>query len=184
MLTPVVNVGSRAIAIPADVRPADAIVVLGAGMRGDGELSSESLERFFYGVVLYKRGLAPILIVSGPPQGGSRAEASVRADLAVALGIPAAAIGQMPDVNTTRDEAYRCAELLSASGHKHVLLVTEPLHIRRATRVFEAAGLRVSPAPSDNFALNAAAPMERLYAFKSLAVQVAALIYYRMSGFI
>src|SRR4051812_43569822 len=43
--------------------PADAIVVLGAGAAPDGTLSDQSLRRLVGGLVLFRRGLAPRVIL-------------------------------------------------------------------------------------------------------------------------
>jgi uncharacterized SAM-binding protein YcdF (DUF218 family) len=109
----------------------------------------------------------------------------VRSELAVQLGVPATAILQIVDVNTTRDEALRTSDLLLKQGiSKRILLVTEPLHLRRAKAVFEASGLSVYPAPSDNFPAIAQTATERVLLLKSLVFQSAGLIYYRIAGFI
>src|SRR6516225_5243286 len=63
--TPLWNAAGRRLAVKPVLEPADAIVVLGGGVRG-GELGAESLRRTIYGIELYKRGLAPILVFSGP----------------------------------------------------------------------------------------------------------------------
>ena len=153
-------------------------------MLADETLSNQSMRRLMHGLVLFKSGLAPWLIVSGPRQGSDRSEAAVRSDIAVRLGVPAAAILQMENVNTTRDEAFTAAGLLSGRNLNRVLLVTEPLHMRRSKGVFEAAGMKVFPAPSDNFAAAGLGPVERLLLLKDLAVQSAGLLYYRLAGFI
>src|SRR5688572_30077501 len=65
-LTPLANVAARAFEIPPTIKPASAIVVLGAGLNGDGELSNESLRRAVKGISLYTKRLAPVIVFSGP----------------------------------------------------------------------------------------------------------------------
>src|SRR5215471_14719356 len=66
-MTPATNFIGRRLAVMAnDIQPADAIIVLGAGVMGNGALDSESMRRAIAGIRFYKRGLAPILVLSGP----------------------------------------------------------------------------------------------------------------------
>lgn len=48
--TPLTGVVYRALAVEAELRPADAIVVLGADVTSEGELTGNSLRRTVYGV--------------------------------------------------------------------------------------------------------------------------------------
>jgi uncharacterized SAM-binding protein YcdF (DUF218 family) len=184
--TPIVNMLSRAVTVQAVLAPSDAIVILGSGLMSDGTLNYSSLGRLVFGMRLYKQGLAPLLILSGPPRANTAPESTVRAEIATELGIPASAILEMRDVNTTRDEAQETATLLAGAGKtsKHVLLVTDSLHMLRSKMVFEAAGLHVSPAPSDDFPAIARAPQDRLILLMDLVMHSAGLVYYRLAGFI
>ena len=184
ILTPAVNVASRLLADQPDIRQSDAIVVLASGLMNDGTLNAESMERFIYGLGLYKQGLAPLLILSGPPRDRTEPESTVRAKLAVQFGVPASAILELPHVLTTRDEALDTAVLMKQRNIRNVLLVTEPLHMRRARRIFEAVGLSVAPAPSNRFPETAASPEDRLLLLQTLLTQGAGLAYYHLAGFI
>src|SRR5262245_24841683 len=88
ILTPAVNIASRPFLTRSDIRPSDAILVLGAEIKTDGSLSYESQQRLLYGIRLYKNGLAPIFIVSGPGRPETAPESTVRAKIAVELGVP------------------------------------------------------------------------------------------------
>ena len=184
--TPVVNIAGRAYSVEPDLKPAGAIVVLGSGILKDGSLTYESQQRLLLGMRLYKEGLAPILVLSGPPKTGNSTapESTVRARIAVELGIPESKIFELKEVRTTRDEAQQTARLLAPFVARHVLLVTESMHMRRAKAVFEAAGFVVSPAPSDNFAAIAQSPIQRLILFENLLMHSAGLAYYRLAGYI
>ena len=74
--TPLANVVSYWMAPSRALVPAEAIVVLGRGGVNDrGELNGASLFGLMEGVDLYRRGLAPLLLVSGSPGPGSRTHA-------------------------------------------------------------------------------------------------------------
>jgi uncharacterized SAM-binding protein YcdF (DUF218 family) len=52
----------------------------------------------------------------------------------------------------THDNARRSVPILKAAGITHAILVTDVSHMRRARALFEAAGMPVTPAPTDYFA--------------------------------
>src|SRR5215467_6835193 len=84
-MTPLSNaIGSRFAVTSDHLQPADAIVVLGAGLLRNGTLETESMRRTIAGIQFYKRGLAPILVLSGTgrPGGPEPTEAAARAKLA------------------------------------------------------------------------------------------------------
>jgi len=184
ILTPAVNIASRPFLTRSDIRPSDAILVLGAEIKTDGSLSYESQQRLLYGIRLYKNGLAPIFIVSGPGRPETAPESTVRAKIAVELGVPSESILEINTARTTREEAQQTARLLTARHLNQVLLVTDALHMLRSKLIFEAAGINVSPAPSDGFPQYASSAEDRLLLLRSLLMHCAGLVYYRVAGYI
>lgn len=185
-LTPLSNaVGQRVALTSGELQQADAIVVLGAGVMPTGVLTDESMRRFITGVELFKRGMAPVLVVSGTgrPDAPVPTEAAVRAKLAETMGIPPAAILLEANVNSTREESIRISRTLLARNAIRVLLVTESLHMRRSKLVFERAGLQVQPAVSADYPAVLISPGERLWLTTRIAEEVAGLIYYRLAGY-
>ena len=184
--TPLWNVIGGYVAPRPDLRPADAIVVLGAGMLPDGSLGNESLRRTMHGLELYKRGLAPILVLSGPPyqRFSSPSEAEVRKQIAMRMEIPADRILVVSNVLTTRDESQEISAALGKLHAKTVLLVTEPLHMPRAVGLFQRAGLETFAAPSDNFPQIAVSPEARLLLMWRVLMQLGGMAYYRVVGYI
>ena len=183
-LTPLVNIASRFVTVESDLKPCDAIVVLASSLMRDGTLTSGSTQRLLFGIRLFKQGLAPILVLSGPPRENTAPESTVRARIAEEMGVPPSAILEISNVRTTREEAQQIAAALSNRKLTRVLLVTESLHMLRSKMVFEAEGLNVSAAPSDSFPLIARSPEERLLLLGELFMHSAGLIYYRLAGFI
>ena len=117
------------------LHPADAILVLG------GE--SREGDRVQHAVKLFKRGLAPLLVLSGTPMGFRTHEAEVMRQHAEFLGVPPARILSVKhDSDSTREEAGVVVPILKRRGLKEVILVTSNYHTARAKRIFErAAGL-------------------------------------------
>ena len=174
----------RRSAVTEEPRPADAIVVLGAGAAKDGSLSDQSLRRLVGGLALYHRGLAPRLIVMGPGYEGSPVEAEIRAALARDLGVPASAIVVEGRGLTTRHEAALAAARLKEAGGHRVLLVTGTLHMLRARLLFERAGLEVVPAPVVDVSPAVTRPEARLDLARLIFQEAVGRLYYRMLGYL
>jgi uncharacterized SAM-binding protein YcdF (DUF218 family) len=178
-LTPIVNYASAHFAIKPVVKPSGAIVVLGGGVWNGGMLSDESLRRTVHGIELYKTKLAPLIVFSGP-----EGEAEIRTELALTMGIPQNAIIKNDTSNTTREESIDISEILESRDVHSILLVTESLHMRRALYLFQRTGLEVYPVPSDNFTEAATSTGRRFELAARIVEESAALIYYRIAGYI
>jgi uncharacterized SAM-binding protein YcdF (DUF218 family) len=181
--TPLPNTLNRWAGVPAQVKPAAAIVVLGAGLAGNGVLSDLSLRRALYGIKLYHEGFAPLLVFSGPSNGSSLEEAQVRADMARLFGVPPTAIMTEATAQTTRQEAARMLALLQPMGIQHILLVTSYEHMARSQRLFQNVGFTVQPAPVDDLSY-ADRPEPRLRLMRQVAQEFLARAYYRFAGYL
>ncbi|MBI3809480.1 MAG: YdcF family protein [Nitrospirae bacterium] len=128
----------RALIVEDELHPADAILVLGGETRqGD---------RVAHAVKLYKRGLAPLLVVSGTPMGFRTHEAEVMRQHAEYLGVPSGRILAVKhNADSTREEADVLVPVLQKRGAKEVILVTSNSHTARAKRIFEKAAGPVGP---------------------------------------
>lgn len=128
----------------APAGPVDAIVVLGAPIGADGQLSPLAEERVRAGVRLWEMGAAPVICVVGGhcPKGceDSAAEREGMARRVRALGVPEAALRVDRQSTSTWTNALRAAELLHPEGRRRVWLVTQPFHLRRARFYFRRAG--------------------------------------------
>jgi uncharacterized SAM-binding protein YcdF (DUF218 family) len=163
------------------IEPADAIVVLGAGILSNGTLSGQSVERALYGMRLHRRGLAPLLVFTGERATERRpSEPAVRAALASELGFAGPAVLTV-SASTTREEAAGVAALLRPRGVRRILLVTESLHLVRAGGVFEQAGLEVLPAPADRIP-SESSPEARLALAREILQEALARLLYRWQG--
>jgi uncharacterized SAM-binding protein YcdF (DUF218 family) len=181
--TPLPNVVGHRIASPPRLAPADAIVVLGASLQGD-MLGCTSLRETLHGIRLYRRGLAPLLVLSGSSQTEGPSEAEIRAELAREQGVRPEAILLVSDARTTREEAMRVQARIGASGARRILLVTDSQHMRRAQGVFERAGFDVLAAPVDDIPLDASGPEGRLLLTRWILEEWAARVYYRVAGYL
>jgi uncharacterized SAM-binding protein YcdF (DUF218 family) len=106
----------------------------------------------WHGARLYHAGKAPRVIVSGGTDArrDDRPEAQAMQVFLRDLGVPASALLLEDRSINTRENARYTAALLQPRGQRHVLLVTSALHMRRAVALFEAEGLKVTPAATDH----------------------------------
>ena len=122
---------------------ADAIVVLGGDWKG----------RIDRAVELYRRGVAPRLVVSGGrPVGPELTEARYLAELAVRRGVPRGALLLEERSYSTWTNALQVRELARELGLRRLVVVTSDWHSRRARWTFQRVlgpdGVRVLSAPS------------------------------------
>lgn len=135
---------------PAAVRGAQAIVILGGGMREAPEYGgyapdAATLERLRYGAWLARHDHLPVL-VSGGAVYRKVAEATVMHDvLQNEFGV-AVRWTEAGSLDTAQN-AQRSADILLPEGHRRIVLVTDRLHMGRARAEFEAAGFAVVAAP-------------------------------------
>ncbi len=182
--TPLPNILSRWLGTPSRLEPAEAIVVLGSGVSADGKLRDSSLRRTVHGVLLYRRGLAPLLVFFGPPHEGGPAEGEIRAEIARELGISPGAIVTEADARTTREEAVRGRAILGKRGVRKILLVTDTHHMPRARTLFEQAGFEVLAAPAEGLSNRDFSPEGRLRLMRRILGEIVALLYYRIAGYL
>lgn len=127
---------------------ADAIVVLGAYVRPNGEASPALRNRALHAAGLYKRGLASHIITTGGLGDNPPAEAVVSADVLKEQGIAASAISSEITSTSTWENAANAAQICRENGWTRVIIVSEPFHLWRATRNFQKQGLIAYPSPS------------------------------------
>jgi len=183
--TPLVNVVSYWMAPSRALAPAEAIVVLGrGGVNERGELNGASLFGLMEGVDLYRRGLAPLLLVSGSPSGTHGTEVERRADVSRECGIPDQAILTMTSARTTHDEAQGARTILGPRGVRRVILVTDGQAMGRAMALFERAGFDVIPSYGAPVLQWGGTPEARLGVMKRVVIEAAASLYYRLAGYL
>jgi uncharacterized SAM-binding protein YcdF (DUF218 family) len=84
------------------------------------------------------------------PTPGYPAEGEVGRNFAIGSGIPASAVLYESTSRTTWQNLTNARELLAPVGIQTVLLVSDPLHMRRAMAMADSIGLRAAPAPTSS----------------------------------
>ena len=137
-------------------RPVGAIVVLGAAQYV-GRPSPVLRARLDHAITLWRRDLAPLLIVTGGTgTGDTTSEAAVSQRYAVRRGVPVARILLETEGRTTSQSMESVATMMKARGRRDVLLVSDPFHMLRLTILARRHGLEpyASPTPTSPITAN------------------------------
>jgi uncharacterized SAM-binding protein YcdF (DUF218 family) len=128
--------------------PADAAVVLGAAVWSSG-VSPVFRERINHGIDLYKAGKVHKLIFTGG-QGnpGEPTESSAARDYALQSGVPLQDILIEQKSHTTYENILYAKQIADTNAIKKVLIVSDPLHMKRAVLMAEDVGLKAEPSPT------------------------------------
>ncbi len=135
-------------------RPVGAIVVLGAAQYV-GRPSPVLRARLDHAITLWRRNLAPTMIVTGGTgQGDTTSEAAVSQRYAIRHGVPATSILLETEGRTTSESMAGVAALMGPRNRRDVLLVSDPFHMLRLTILARRHGLvpYASPTPTSPIA--------------------------------
>jgi uncharacterized SAM-binding protein YcdF (DUF218 family) len=123
-------------------RPADAIIVLGAGW--ERPLRQPKLvyrNRLRYGQDLYERGLAEHIIVTEQSPA-----AEIACEYLVSRGVPEDAIRVEKRSTTTWENLRFAQEIMRANGWRTAIVVSDGFHLPRCLRMCDDLGLRAEGA--------------------------------------
>ncbi|MFN2493894.1 MAG: YdcF family protein [Pyrinomonadaceae bacterium] len=127
---------------------ADAAIVLGAAVWSD-EVSPVFRERINHAIQLYRTGKVRKIIFTGG-QGNKRelTEAAAARAYAIKNGVPPGDILLEDKSHTTYENVVNAKQLADANGLKKVLIVSDPLHMKRAVAMAHDIGLEAYPSPT------------------------------------
>ena len=149
--------------------PADAAVVLGAAVWG-AEVSPVFRERINHGVDLYRKGrVRKLIFTGGRGNDGEPTESAAARRYAMRGGVPAADILIEEQSHNTYENLLNAKRLADARGLRTVLIVSDPLHMKRAVSMARDVGLEAEPSPT---------PSTRYRGLRSQAGQLAYETYY------
>jgi len=129
-------------------RAADAIVVLGAAQYV-GRPSPVLRARLDHALALWRRGLAPRLILTGGTGvGDTTSEAAVGRSYAIKRGVPDSAIYTENIGRTTSQSLREVAAFMRAHGHNRAILVSDPFHMLRLSVLARRMGMEPMTSPT------------------------------------
>ena len=117
---------------------ADCVLVLGAGLRPNGEPSDMLADRLKTAVALYEAGAAPCILMSGDHSREDYDEVGAMMEYAENAGVPAEAIAPDYAGFSTYESIYRARDIYSA---KKIVIVTQEYHLYRALYIAGALGV-------------------------------------------
>jgi uncharacterized SAM-binding protein YcdF (DUF218 family) len=125
---------------------ADAIGVFGAA-EYDGRPSPVYRARLDHALVLYHRGIAPMIITLGGNGGDQYNEGAVGREYLITMGVPESAIIAETQSRNTEESGRRIAVIAHANGLRRLVIVSDGTHLFRIHEICAAEGLDVLTSP-------------------------------------
>ena len=133
-----------------EARRADVIIILGCAV-WPGERPSPSLEaRVQHGIVLYQRGMADYLVLSGGVGRYPPAEAEVMRRLAVSHGVPEQSLILDTESRSTIESIQLAGSTMQEHDWNTAIIVSDPFHIYRALMMARDEGIHAWGSPALN----------------------------------
>ena len=127
---------------------ADAAIILGAAVWGN-ELSPVFRERVNHAINLYRSGrVRKLIFTGGRGNQGEPAESLAASQYARQSGVPAGDILIEDRSHTTYENLLHAKGVADDHGLKTVLIVSDPLHMKRAMVMARDMGLEAYPSPT------------------------------------
>jgi uncharacterized SAM-binding protein YcdF (DUF218 family) len=146
-----------------DAKVSDAIIVLGAA-QFDGRPSRILAARLDHAIDLYKKGIAPKIVVTGGNQPGDRfTEASASARYLHEHGVPESAILRETQGHSSWQSLAAAARFLKEEDRTHVVLVSDPYHSARIDDIAREVGLHPVSSPTRTSPIKGAGEWRRMF---------------------
>ena len=181
-VTPLVELWARFLAGNQWDAKGRVLIVLSGSALDQGILGENTYGRCVYTVMAYREGGIDHIILTGTGSKGVPTAALMR-DFLVAHQIPESKIIVEGDSTSTLENARNVAPIAAALDGQKVLL-TSDLHMFRAIKVFQKAGILVRPRPFPEALKRAARWRGRWPVFFDLAEETGKIVYYRWNGWI
>ncbi len=130
----------------AQLEDVDCILVLGCGVKSDGQPSDMLHDRLRRSMELYDLGAAPKLLMSGDHGQTDYNEVSAMKAFAVDAGAPSADVFMDHAGFSTYESIYRAKEIFQA---EKIIIVSQEYHLYRAIYIAQSLGLEAYGVHSD-----------------------------------
>ncbi len=126
----------------------DVAIILGAGTYGD-EVSPVFRERINHGIWLYENGFVDYLIFTGGVgEGNEKSDALVAKEYAVSKSVPSEVIFIEEKSTITEENLEYAKEIMDDNSLKDAIIVSDPLHMKRAMLMAEDYGIKACSSPT------------------------------------
>lgn len=135
------SISSKKIISPekiTEINNADCIIILGCGVKFNGQPSMMLADRLERGIDLYKQGVAPKIIMSGDHGQIEYDEVNTMKQFAIDKNIPSEDVFMDHAGFSTYESMYRAKEIFKA---KSVVIVSQEYHLYRAIYIAEKLGI-------------------------------------------
>jgi vancomycin permeability regulator SanA len=161
-----------------EARPAQAIVVFGAAQY-NGRPSPVLRARLDHATDLWRRKVAPVIVVTGGSQPGDRfTEATASANYLIGRGVPDSKILREVSGHSSWQSLAAVKAFLDDRHIDHVVLVSDPFHSYRIRAMAEELGLEGNVSPTRTSPIAGAGALPH-FARETLAVSVGRVIGFR-----
>lgn len=144
LLVPVGAVGQIVLTAQLDDRtPTQALVVLDPAARTWGDPAPILEARLEHAAALYREGVAPVILVTGPHRGAAASTAALER-----AGVPARDIVALETGSDTLGSLQVVATVLRGLGWSSATLVTDPPHAARAAATASGFGIDAHVSPT------------------------------------
>ena len=158
-------------------RPAQAVIVLGAA-QFDGRPSAVLRARLDHAADLYRRKIAPTIVVTGGKADGDRfTESAASANYLHTKGVPDGAILREATGRTSWQSLAASARFLQDRGIREVVLVSDPFHAARIAGIASELGLEAATSPTRT------SPIKGMSEFRHMMTEAGQVGVARVIGF-
>jgi uncharacterized SAM-binding protein YcdF (DUF218 family) len=158
-------------------RRAQAVIVLGAAQY-DGRPSAVLRARLDHAADLYRRRIAPLVVVTGGKADGDRfTESQAGANYLHAKGVPDDAILREATGRTSWQSLAASSRFLRERGITDVVLVSDPFHAARIRGIATELGLEAATSPTRT------SPIKGLSEFRHMVTETVQVGIGRVIGF-
>jgi uncharacterized SAM-binding protein YcdF (DUF218 family) len=152
----------------------DAIVVFGAA-EYDGRPSPVFRARLDHALMLYRHGIAPLLITLGGDGGDEHSEGSVGRTYLMGQGVAENVIIVETESRNTEESAERVAVIARANALRRLVIVSDGSHLFRIHAICAAEGLDVLTSPRPRVSVEGNASQ-----FQRIAHEIASYTLWRL----
>ncbi len=158
-----------------NARPADVIIVLGAGLRPDGRPGPALTRRSLQAADLWREGIARnVICTGGQAESFPRSEADACREILRIQGLPQSAILLEDKSRSTEENALFSTQLMAEHGWTSAVLVSDSYHMLRAGWLFTQQDVEAyaSPVPAERIHHRRSYPHSLLREFLAFHWQV------------
>lgn len=132
----------------SETQESDVAIVLGAAVYGE-DVSPVFRERINHSVWLYENGFVDkIIMTGGYSKGNTLSDSYIAKQYAISCGVDERDI-LIEELSTITQENLKYAkEIMEENGFETALLVSDPLHMKRAMLLAEDAGIECKSSPT------------------------------------